>query len=83
MTDRRPHITDHAIIRFLERVHGIDVQAARAEIEARVGQAVRVGACAVISGGFRYVIDDVRVTSVVPVQSGPSHPPRPIRENSE
>ncbi|MDT8856450.1 hypothetical protein RNZ50_15760 [Paracoccaceae bacterium Fryx2] len=59
-------VTDHAVIRYLERVVGIDVEALRDEIRAKVEPGVRLGACGVRSGGFNYrIIDGVVVTIVL------------------
>lgn len=74
MTHRRPYITDHAMLRYLERVVGIDVAAHRREVEQRVATAVDLGACALVREGFRYRIDDIRVTTVVPVAADPKFP---------
>lgn len=61
---RRPHISDHALLRYLERVVGIDVQSHRRAVERRVSDAVEQGACGLISGGYRYAIRDRTVTTV-------------------
>lgn len=74
MSRRRPHVSDHAMLRYLERVVGIDVEAHRRDIERRVVHAVELGASGLISDGFRYAISDVRVTTVVPVSSDPRFP---------
>ncbi|MFE3838865.1 hypothetical protein [Pseudogemmobacter sonorensis] len=83
MTRRRPHVSDHAMLRYLERVVGIDVQQHRAAVEAAVGQAVDMGACGLVRGGFRYCIDDYRVTTVRPVSSDPRFPRQAFREAEE
>jgi hypothetical protein len=74
MTDRRPYISDHAMLRYLERVVGIDVDAHRREVERRVALAVALGASAVVRDGMRYVIRDFRVTTVAPSASDPRFP---------
>lgn len=66
---RRPVITDHAMLRYLERVVGIDVTAHRRAAEHQVSEAVARGASALVSGGFRYVIRENRVTTVMPRHS--------------
>lgn len=70
---RRPHITDHALLRYLERVIGIDVEAHRREVENRVRRAVDLGACGLVKDGFRYRISDDRITTVVAAHSDPQH----------
>lgn len=69
MTRPTPLITDHAMLRYLERVVGIDVAAHRHEVERRVSLAVELGASALVSDGFRYTISDFRVTTVMPARS--------------
>ncbi len=53
---------------------GIDVNQHRRAIAARVSDAVEKGACGLISGGFRYTIRDVTVTTVTPASSDPRFP---------
>ncbi len=61
---RRPHITDHALLRYLERVVGIDMAVHRATMEAKTQEAVERGACALVSEGFRYAIRDQAIVTV-------------------
>lgn len=68
---RRPHVSDHALLRYLERVVGIDVEGHRRRVEARVAEAVSLGASGLISGGFRYAISDFLVVTVMPASSDP------------
>ena len=70
----RPVVTDHALLRYLERVIGINVAAHRAAIKDRVAEAVERGGCALVSGGFRYKLTDSRVTTVLPVKKDPRFP---------
>ena len=69
-----PVVTDHALVRYLERVVGIDVEAHRREVAGLVGVAVEHGASALVHDGHRYRISDFRVTTVVPVHSDPAFP---------
>lgn len=52
----KPVVTDHAVLRYLERAHGVDVEAARAEIAATVARGVAAGASFVTHRGLRFVI---------------------------
>ena len=59
-------VSDHAVLRYLERVRGVDVEAVRREI----GQIVDLsrdhgGACGVISGGFVFKLQGGVVTTVI------------------
>lgn len=80
----RPVVTDHALVRYLERVCGIDLDGYRREIEARTAHAVEVGACALISEGWRYVILNGRIVTIMSRNDDPpNRPPRPPRDNGE
>lgn len=65
-------ISDHAVLRYLERVCGLDIKAVRAEIARRAGLAAEhPGASAVISGGFAF-----RLRGDVVITLTPRHRPR-------
>jgi hypothetical protein len=53
----RVHVTEHALLRYLERVMGLDVAALRLEIARTVDRAAEAGARAVTIAGHRYVLD--------------------------
>lgn len=64
MTKNLPTVTDHALVRWLERVHGVDVELFRRQIAEKcagltTARAVRVG-------GFSYVMRDGVVITVRP-----------------
>lgn len=62
----RCNVSDHALLRYMERVKKIDVEALRAEV-ARLGDfAVEHGASATIRNGYRYVVVDAKVVTVLP-----------------
>ncbi len=54
----RLHVTDHAVLRYLERVHGLDVEALRDHI----GDLAKIGAeyqaSSVVVGKVRIIIDE-------------------------
>lgn len=58
MTKRALHVSDHAVLRYLERVGGFEIDALRAEIASRVGQVYASGASNVIIDGFRFAVED-------------------------
>lgn len=69
MTDRRPsvqHVTDHALLRYLERHCGIDVRALRAELGSKTLAAVRMGAASVSVGNITFTIRNGMVTTSKP-----------------
>ncbi|UWQ31320.1 hypothetical protein K3555_11935 [Leisingera sp. M527] len=65
----RPQVSDHAVLRFLERVKGVNVNAVR----RRIGKAVTLGdafpdATGVIHGGHVYKLRNGVVTTVLPIR---------------
>lgn len=65
MRRSRFHITDHAVLRYLERVKGVDIDAVRDEIANKVNVAAEHrGLSAVIIDGFRYAIKRGSVQSI-------------------
>lgn len=67
MKKSRIPISDHAVLRYLERVQGVDIERIRREIGARVDHAATQGACGIIIDGFSYKIEDGIVTTVLRV----------------
>ncbi|TDE40947.1 hypothetical protein [Antarcticimicrobium sediminis] len=65
MKKPRHHITDHAVVRYLERVKGVDIDALRSQIGRKVDLAIEMGANGAVSGGFVYRIEAGRVVTVV------------------
>lgn len=64
----RPMITDHAVLRYLERVKGIDVEAVKREMDTpSLRAAVGIGASGLrLSNGAKLVIDGGSVVTVLP-----------------
>ena len=60
------HVTDHALVRFLECVGGMDVESIRRQIGHTVQQGIERGANGVISGGMIYRIKGHDVVTIVP-----------------
>ena len=71
----RTHVTDHAIVRYLERVGGFDIDGLRQSIARRVDLAAATGASGVIIDGFIYKFQRDQhgpvVTTVLPAGSCP------------
>lgn len=65
MTKAPVAVTDHAVVRFLERVMGMDLSPVRELIrhEAEIG--VRYSASGVRLQGIRYILQDGSVVTVV------------------
>lgn len=77
---RRLGVSDHAMIRYLERVGGFEIERLRAEIAAKLQPLAESGAGAVIVDGHAYVIahneDGASVVTVLPA-SGRGRQGRP------
>lgn len=68
-------VTDHATLRYIERVMGLDVEAVRQRI-ANTCRGVRIAKC-VKAEGFDYILKDGTVITVKPSQaSNPRRVPR-------
>ena len=65
MKKPRHPVTDHAVIRYLERVEGVDIEAIRREIGRRAETGIEAGACGVVSAGFCYGIEGGVVVTVL------------------
>lgn len=64
-------VSDHAVLRYLERVRGFDVEAVRLEIGGIVGLHLdHPGACGVRVGAYSYKLSGGVVTTVVRI-NGP------------
>jgi len=85
VTDPAPHIrvSDHAVLRWLERGCGVDVEEIRRTIAACCARGIESGAPVIIVGDVKFVIvDDAVVTALSKTmrakrkKSGRPHPPR-------
>ncbi len=56
-------VTDHAVLRYLERQHGLDVETIRASIRDICQPGIRYGASGVLSGKGKFVLQDGRVVT--------------------
>ncbi|MET4128378.1 hypothetical protein [Roseovarius sp. MBR-6] len=65
MKKPRHPVTDHAVLRYLERVEGVDIEAIRCRIGHLADRAIEMGANGVVSGGFVYRIDGGHVVTVL------------------
>lgn len=66
-----PRVTDHAVIRYLERVRGMDIAAIRSEIAAKVARGVALGAKRVTVGGFDYDLSPQGAVCTIVPHTGP------------
>lgn len=54
----RVRVSDHAVLRYLERAGGFDVEGLRRAIGRRVEAAVAAGACGIVVGGVSFRVKD-------------------------
>lgn len=62
----RAQVTDHAVVRYLERVWGVDIDALRARIAREAESGVQHGAAAVNRGKVKFVLQGALVVTVKP-----------------
>jgi hypothetical protein len=67
----RPSVSDHAVVRYMERVMGLDIDAVRARIAAETEAAVALGACGLKKDGFTYRLDGEVVVTVYRTHNDP------------
>lgn len=79
MTQQLP-VSDHAVIRYLERVLMFDIEGVRKHIWQTCEPAIKVGAICLRAEGAKFEFSNGRVVTVVP--DGPE-PNRTSRENSQ
>ncbi|MCW1934101.1 hypothetical protein [Pararhodobacter zhoushanensis] len=81
MKHARPHVTDHAVLRYLERALKLDIETHRRKIGALVESAAAQGATGVIIDGMRYcLIRDANGAVVVTVREASTHAIKPGRK---
>jgi len=59
-------LSDHAVVRYLERVRGVDIDKVRADILAVASDAAVLGAKAIRHAGSCYVIDNKTIVTILP-----------------
>ena len=79
----KPPVSDHALIRYLERVLNIDVERHRRLISAKVARGVELGASGVIVDGYCYKLLQGRVITVVEANRPDLRTGRVRRERAE
>jgi hypothetical protein len=65
-------VTDHAVIRYMERAMGLNTEVVRQHILAICGGAAAFGAVSVRAEGLRFEINHGRICTVTPDHSLPS-----------
>jgi hypothetical protein len=72
-------VTDHAVLRYLERVQGFDVEKVREHIAKLCSEAAAAGAKCVHAEGYKFEIGASAVVSVVPKERFPNRTRRERR----
>lgn len=57
-------VTDHAVLRYLERVEGMDIERLRRLIGRQVDRAIELGASKLHHDGFTYVLVEGVVVTI-------------------
>ena len=65
MSEKPLHISDHAVLRYLERAHGLDVAAVKKHLAGRAVNAIRLGAVGVQIEGVKLVIHNATMTTAL------------------
>ena len=92
MKPRVQHVSDHAVLRYLERIKGIDIEKARREIAARVDKVLQdprldetdaPEVSGVVIDGFAYRMEDRTVVTILKVNHPDKRTGRVRKERSE
>ncbi len=71
---KKPEISQHALLRYLERHYGLDLDAVRDEmLSAPVRAAIKSGAASVKIGGMKFLITNHVVTTAVKPSQHPDY----------
>lgn len=71
MTKQMPPVTDHSVLRWLERVQGVDIEAIRLHIWEICAPAIKAGATCIRADGVKYEFQNGKVITVVPGNATP------------
>lgn len=81
MTERtRPIVSDHAVLRWIERRFGFDVEAERIKIEAATKAARAAGAKSLSFEGVKFVFRDGHVVTTLESSMTTSRTTKPQKE---
>lgn len=68
MKKPRTRVSDHALLRYMERVQGVDLERMHRRIGKLVETGIEEGADGVVIGGFSYKLKGKTVTTVIPAR---------------
>lgn len=69
MKKPRLHVSDHAVLRYLERAGGFDIEALRRSIGQRCEPAYRIGASSLVIEGIAFLIHNGVVITALEAQT--------------
>lgn len=72
MTETMPNVSDHAVLRYMERVQGFDIEAVRTHIGTICRSACRAGASSLKTEGVEFQFSNGKVVTVTPKSRGPN-----------
>lgn len=78
---KTPRVTDHAILRYLERAKGVDVEAVRRHIEEICAGPMVAGATSVRAEGVKFCFAGAAVVTVTPSSQIPNKTQRERVQN--
>lgn len=76
-----PPVSDHAVLRYCERVLGMDMEGVRQHIWETCSASVLMGATCLRADGVRYEFAGGRITTVIPDNTLPSQTSRGRTQN--
>ena len=63
---KKSPITDHALLRYIERILGLDIEACKRHIcKPEIMDAIKVGAASYTKDGITYIIEDKKVVTII------------------
>lgn len=74
MIQKPVHVSDHALVRYLERVAGISLEIVRAEVRDLVRDAMNAGATRVVVAGCIYELNPKARTVITVLPKGGKAP---------
>jgi hypothetical protein len=69
---KRAYVSDHALLRYIERVRGIDIDRLRGELADKVQGAVNLGAASYAVDGVTFRLIDNRIVTIIDSKSSHS-----------
>ncbi len=77
------HVTDHAILRYLQRAHGLDIEAVRRHLSGRAINGARLGAVGVTVENVKLVLHQMGGDVYVVTALKPQWPARGSQAQAE